>query len=243
MRLARRPRFWLITMAALVAGGVTFSLGRWQLDRGRERDALQQELRERRDLPPLAQQALWGGMTAAELLHRPVILRGTWLAQRTVFLDNRQMRGRPGFYVVTPLRLADSTRVVLVERGWVQRNFEHREQLPAVPTPDGEVQVRGHIAPPPAKLYDFDGAEHGAIRQNLALDRFRAESGLPLLDLAVRQAGDDASDGLLRDWPEPGSGSEKNYGYAFQWWAMSALTVILYVWFQFIAPRRKAPHA
>jgi surfeit locus 1 family protein len=27
----------------------------------------------------------------AALLHRPVVLRGTWIADRTVFLDNRQM--------------------------------------------------------------------------------------------------------------------------------------------------------
>jgi surfeit locus 1 family protein len=34
-----------------------------------------------------------------------------------------------------------------------------------------------------------------------------------------------------------------NYGYAAQWWALSILIAILYVWFQFIAPRRKVPHA
>ena len=71
----------------------------------------------------------------------------------------------------------------------------------------------------------------------------RAETGLPLLDVAVRQTGGDASDGLLRDWPEPASGAETNYGYAFQWWALAALTAFLYVWFQFIAPRRKPPPA
>jgi surfeit locus 1 family protein len=130
----------------------------------------------------------------------------------------------------------------LVERGWVPRNFEQREKLPPVPTPDGTVELRGRIAPPPAKLYEFSGAQRGAIRQNLDLAQFRVETGLPLLDLAVRQT-QGAPDGLLRDWPEPASGAATNYGYAFQWWAMSGLVAILYVWFQFIAPRRKAPHA
>ena len=51
------------------------------------------------------------------------------------------------------------------------------------------------------------------------------------------------SEGLLREWPEAASGAPKHYGYAFQWWALSALIAILYVWFQFIAPRRKALHA
>jgi surfeit locus 1 family protein len=71
------------------------------------------------------------------------------------------------------------------------------------------------------------------------LAQFRAETGLALLDLAVRQTGA-PSEGLLRDWPAPASGVEKHYGYAAQWWALSFLITALYVWFQFIAPRRNA---
>jgi surfeit locus 1 family protein len=98
------------------------------------------------------------------------------------------------------------------------------------------------MAPPPGKLFQFGGAGTGPIRQNLDLAQFRAETGLALLDLSVEQSGQ-ASEGLLRDWPAVASGVEKNYGYAFQWWALSVLIAILYVWFQFIAPRRKVSHA
>ena len=70
--------------------------------------------------------------------------------------------------------------------------------------------------------------------------QFRAETGLALLDLSVQQTGE-PSEGLLREWPEAASGAAKHYGYAFQWWALSALIAILYVWFQFIAPRRQGP--
>jgi surfeit locus 1 family protein len=54
----------------------------------------------------------------------------------------------------------------------------------------------------------------------------------------VQQTGA-ASEGLLRQWPQAGSGAEKNYGYAFQWWAIAVLIAILYVWFQFVLPRRR----
>jgi surfeit locus 1 family protein len=108
-----------------------------------------------------------------------------------------------------------------------------------VATPAGTVEVRGRLAPPPAKLYAFDKEEKGAIRQNLDLARFRAETGLPLLPVSVQQAGA-PSDGLLRQWPQAGSGAAKNFGYAFQWWAMAALIAFLYVWFQLVVPRRHA---
>lgn len=242
MSKLRPGRFWLVTLAAVAALAVTLALGAWQLGRAHEKLALQASMEERKALPPVGEQALLDARPSGDSRYRPVVLRGTWLAQHTVFLDNRQMNGKTGFYVVTPLRLEGSGRAVLVERGWAQRNFVNREQLPPIDTPPGIVQVRGRMAPPPAKLYEFDGAPSGPIRQNLDLAQWRAETGLPLLEVGVQQTGE-TSDGLLRDWPDAAGGAGKNYGYAFQWWALSALIAILYVWFQFIAPRRKARHA
>ena len=235
--MTRSARLALVTAAAALGFAATLALGFWQLGRGHQRDALEAAITQREALPPVAPAALLAP-DAHEQLHRRVIVRGTWDAPHTVFLDNRQMRGAPGFYVLTPLKLEGSDRAVLVQRGWAPRNFEHREKLPPVDTPSGTVEVAGRIAPPPARLYEFQADERGAIRQNLDLASFRAETGLKLLDVSVVQAGP-ASEGLLREWPRAAAGSERNYGYAVQWWAMSALIAILYVWFQFIAPRRK----
>jgi surfeit locus 1 family protein len=233
-----RLRFWSITAAAVVGLAATGALGLWQLDRGRARDALQDDIDAREQMAPVAQSALLGP-DAGQAVHRRVVLRGTWDAAHTVFLDNRQMRGAPVFYVLTPLKLDGARQAVVVQRGWAPRNFEHRDQLPAVATPAGVVELEGRIAPPPARLYEFRGAGAGPIRQNLAIGAFAAETGLALVAVSVQQVAPMASEGLLRDWPRPGSGSATNYGYAFQWWAMSAAIAILYVWFQFIAPSRK----
>jgi surfeit locus 1 family protein len=235
-------RFWVLTMAAVAGVAVTFALGMWQMSRAAQKLALHAAIEQRQALAPISQRELLASREPADLLHRTVVLRGTWDGSRTVFLDNRQMQGRIGFYVVTPLRLQGTDLAVLVQRGWAPRNFLEREKLPPVTTPDGVVELQGRLAPPPAKLYDFAGAAPGPIRQNLDLAQFGAETGLPLLALSVQQIGG-PSEGLLRDWPEPASGVETNYGYAAQWWALSILIAILYVWFQFIVPRRKVPHA
>ncbi|MEO5669139.1 MAG: SURF1 family protein [Ramlibacter sp.] len=241
--MASRPsRFWWVTLAAGAGIAATLALGAWQMDRAGQKLALQAALEQRQSMPPLRQEALLDAKGLPNLLHRPVFVRGTWMAERTVYLDNRQMQGKPGFYVVTPLRLEGSSRAVLVQRGWAPRNFQDRQKLPAVTTPSGVVEVAGRMAPPPAKLYEFDGAGSGPIRQNLDLAQFRAETRLDLLELTVQQAGA-PSEGLLRDWPQAASGVEKHYGYAFQWWALSGLIAILYAWFQFIAPRRRSKHA
>ncbi|HET8746571.1 MAG TPA: SURF1 family protein [Ramlibacter sp.] len=232
-----------IAVVALLALAITLSLGAWQWGRGQQRSAIQEAIAAREHMGPLAASQLPPVLERDDpLLHRPVLLRGEWLPQRTVFLDNRQMNGAPGFYVVTPLRLEGRQDVILVQRGWAPRNFERREALPPVATPAGVVEVHGRLAPPPAKLYAFDKEETGPIRQNLDLAWFRAETGLPLLPYSVQQTGA-ASEGLVRQWPQVGSGAEKNFGYAFQWWALAALIAILYVWFQLVLPRRQARRA
>ena len=263
MTTFRRPlglRFWLITLATVAGMLTTASLGRWQLSRAAQKEALQAMLDARGRMPAmdgrvLLSQPAMATTEAETLVHRAVVLEGRWVPEHTVYLDNRQMSGRPGFFVLTPLQLVGTpSGAVLVQRGWVPRNFQDRTQLPQVPTPqDVVVRVAGRVAAAPSRLYEFGGGEssaggHGAegssrIRQNLDLAAFRTETGLALAPLTVVQTGEavGAGDGLQRDWPVVGAGVDKHYGYAFQWFGLSGLMALLYVWFQivrrFIRPR------
>ena len=244
-----RWRFWLVTVAALVALATTLSLGRWQLSRAAQKEALLAQAQAQQSRAVLDQQAFLALPHAASAVHRPVRLRGLWLPEQTIYLDNRQMDELVGFYVLTPLALAGSDQVVMVQRGWVQRNFVDRTQLQPVQTPAGLVEVSGVLAPPPSHTFELGtassdqqqgGAGTSAIRQNLNLGEFRIETALPLrTDITVQQTGP-ASEGLKRDWPAVAVGTQTNYGYAFQWFGLSVLIVLLYVWYQFIAPRRRA---
>ncbi|MBA4177897.1 MAG: transmembrane cytochrome oxidase [Leptothrix sp. (in: Bacteria)] len=230
----------VVLLAALVAAAGTARLGLWQLDRAAQKVALHEAQQRQRSRPPLAAADLArDGAEATAQVHRNVVLQGEWLAAHTVFLENRQMNGRPGFFAVTPLRLADGS-AVLVERGWTPRDLMDRTRVAAPPAPDGMVSVHGRIAPRPGRLYEFDGAASGAIRQNLDIAAFARETGLTLRTFSIVQ--DDgprpSADGLLRQWPAPTADVQKHYGYAFQWFALCALIIGLYVWFQLIRPRR-----
>lgn len=235
-------RFWLVALAALIGAGVTLRLGLWQLSRAEQKQAIQASIDRQSALPPLGGAALASAAPDAttDLLYRRVQLQGHWLAGHTVFLDNRQIAGKPGFYVLTPLQLMPSGQTVVIQRGWAQRNFADRSVLPPVDTPEGNVSVQGRIAPAPGKLYEFDGALQGKIRQNLDLARFQAELGVPLAAFTVMQL-DPQGDGLVRDWPAIDSGVDKHLGYAFQWFALCALIASLFFWFQvvrrFLLPR------
>lgn len=231
------PRFWLVTLAALIVASGTLSLGQWQLRRAAQKEALQAAISRQARLPALDNASFYAIKLIPDAVHRQAQFRGIWQAAHTVFLDNRPMSGKTGFFVVTPLALEGSAQVILVQRGWVPRDFTSRTLLPDIPTPPGTVAVTGRISPPPSKLYEFKGIESGRIRQNLDVSAFSAEISLPLLPVSLLQTGR-ADDGLLRDWAAPNLGVERHYGYAFQWFALCALVVALYIWFQLIHPLR-----
>ena len=240
MALSARGRGMVVLLATLIGVVATANLGAWQLRRAAQKIALQEALETRAKLPAIDAAELARTPAQAEPQHyRPVRVHGRWLPERTVFLENRQMHGRVGFYVVTPLQLDGGGDAVMVQRGWVPRDLRDRTLLPAVPTAGGDVEVQGHIAPPPARLYEFAAGDTGLIRQNLDLDAFKVESGLRLLPLSVQQTDSPgtAGDGLLREWPRPAVDVQKHYGYAFQWFALCALMAGLYVWFQLVRPR------
>jgi surfeit locus 1 family protein len=238
-----RGRFWVVTLAALLMIALTFSLGQWQLGRAAQKQALQASLDQTKLLPALGNADLLGvdgsaGLNA--LKHRRVQLSGVWQPGKTVYLDNRPMHGRPGFWVLTPLLLEGSDKSVLVQRGWIARDFVDRTRLAAIQTPSQTITLQGRMAPAPAKLYAFEGADFGTIRQNLDIGLYSEETRLPLIAALVLQTDPD-SDGLQRDWAAPGTGVDKHYGYAAQWFGLCALVLGLYVWFQLILPRRRRP--
>ena len=253
--MPERWRFVLITLAALIGVAVTLSLGRWQLQRAAYKQELFDAVQRQQGLPPWSNAQLAAvqpgavpNPEAAPWLHRPVQLQGHWIAGQTLYLDNRQMQGQPGFFVLTPLRLAAPHEdvVIAVQRGWVPRNFLDRTALPEVQTPEGLVTVEGRMEAAPSRLYEFGRAgadpdgQKSRIRQNVDIAEWAVASGLPLREWSLLQTGE-ASEGLRRDWPVVTAGVEKHHGYAFLWFGLAALITLLYVWFQivrrFVRPR------
>lgn len=250
-----RRRVWVL-VAAVLGVLLTARLGVWQLDRAEQKTTLQARIDGRAGQPALAQAELARSELEAQGQHyRLVRLRGRWLAQHTVYLDNRQMNGKPGFFVVTPLLLGPGD-AVLVQRGWMPRNFQDRTALQPLPTPTGEIVLTGRLAPPPAKLLSLGDTDAGRIRQNLDLLQFAQDIGVALRPLSVQQLAPAslptdptpadaapasalplADDGLLRQWPAVAVDVGKHHGYALQWFALCALIAGLYLWFQILRPR------
>lgn len=226
-----RPRLGA-SLATLILLPVLLGLGYWQLDRAAQKQAMQAEFTASYNKPALVLNDFQARDEAAQLRWRPVIISGRYTGT-AYFLDNQVYRGEPGYRVYAPLKLAGSDDVVLVERNWRPLG-DGRQQLPEIDLPQGDMHLQGRVVPTPAT-----GIMLGEHRiQQLAEQRYRVQrikpvelanhSGRNLLPYVVRldkarHAGDDRRAALN------GFGSERHLGYAFQWFALAATLVIIYL--------------
>ncbi|MFN2645607.1 MAG: SURF1 family cytochrome oxidase biogenesis protein, partial [Burkholderiales bacterium] len=100
-----RPNGWALALAAAACAAFV-ALGQWQSRRGDAKRALALELERAERAAPI--ELAPGALDPSTLVHKRVAARGIFLAERTVFLANRLRRGRPGYEVLTPLRLGSS---------------------------------------------------------------------------------------------------------------------------------------
>ena len=219
-----RPTLWpTLGLVALVAA--TVFLGNWQRHRGAEKEALREQYELAARQPPLE---LTASTDAAALRFRPVRASGEFDGRRQVLIDNKVHAGRPGFDVVTPLKLAGADRYVLVDRGWIAQGA-YRSELPQAPPPAGAISIEGRINLPPARYLELKtDAGSGTVRQNLDIDRLAAATGLALLPFVIEQSGD-AGDSLVRDWPPPDFGIDQHWSYMLQWYSLAGLGIVLWL--------------
>ncbi len=228
MRFTFRFR-WLPFAAAVVVAAIGIALGHWQTRRAQEKDAIEARLTVREAAPPLALNA--GMPDAGEAEYRRAILRGEFVRDWTIYLDNRPYQGAAGFYVLMPFRLAASGQHILVARGWVKRDIGDRTRMPEIPTPAGMTEIEGRLRRNPGHVLQLGRAEPlrpGAIVQNVDLQEFAQASKLDIAPLMLEQLND-THDGLIRDWPRPSGGADKHRGYAFQWYALAATALVFFV--------------
>lgn len=239
---------WWVLIITLAMTAITINLGLWQLRRADQKQQISERLHRQAQLPPLStSQLLAQDLVLANTLQRQASVSGRWLPDHNVFLDNRQMSQRVGFYVVTPLQLsAPGQPILIVQRGWIPVNQQNRQQLATIHTTDTEVTITGILSAQVSQSFALGQDAGGPIRQNLELAKYTKEIGKSVLPFVLIQTSEDAPGPgmtLQRNWPAITAGIEKHLGYAFQWFLLSGLLVALYTWFQWLLPYRKKRRA
>jgi cytochrome oxidase assembly protein ShyY1 len=229
-----KSRFaWLL--AGLMLALAFAALGRWQLQRGQEKQHMLDQVAAIGGSAPrtLAAAREAGGYTRAAG-------DGRFLTGPVLLLDNQRRGANVGVRVLAPFRASDGT-ALLVDLGWLAVPGDRR--LPDVTLPPGPQSLSGLLAPPPAAGIAMGPASTPAGPNRRLLTR---------VDLAALSAdlGQTLAPRILRLDPSLPLGyardldvlpntlpPERHRGYALQWFGLALTTLLLSLYFAFFRRR------
>lgn len=138
---AARPQLWL-TVPSLIVFVILMALGVWQVERRAWKLALIDRVEQRvhATAQPIPSRDSWPAITAANDEYRHVSVSGRFLHDRETLVQAVTEEG-PGYWVLTPLKRADGTSI-LINRGFVPS--ERREASTRRDgNPEGQVEIIG----------------------------------------------------------------------------------------------------
>jgi surfeit locus 1 family protein len=230
MNLAGRrfaPAAWSVLLTA--AGVALFVvLGLWQLERAEFKSHLQAKFEQRltEDYRPLEV-----GADLEDIQYRKLRLEGSYVDGHHFLLDNQVNGGRAGYHVLTPFRLADGERVILVNRGWAPWG-DSRTTLPAVREPAVAGMAAGiaFVPEPPAlKLVELQlSGEWPELIPYIDLDALRGQYSPRLMPM-ILWLGPEIPGTYERAWDPIWLPPEKSRAYALQWFFFAGIALVLFV--------------
>ena len=208
-------------------------LGFWQIDRADQKNNLNTNYTDRQKEVPIVLNKFNALDEKTSLLWRKVELDGTFLNNQNIILDNQIFNQNAGFNIITPLKIEDSELIVLVNRGWYP-NLKNRETIPNINNISGNQNLKGHIADFPVSGIKLGNNNIETLNSQIfrfqrlevsELNYFLSANVLPYmiyLDPIIDKE-------FYGNFKLPAPDSEKNYGYAFQWFAFAVTLLIIFI--------------
>ncbi|MBT8112593.1 MAG: SURF1 family protein [Gammaproteobacteria bacterium] len=224
----RKPS-WQIVIATLAGVFFLSSLGVWQLQRAEEKKQIQLEYESRKNSEP--QTFSFPITDPASLRFQRIRVQGRFISNKQFVLDNRYLDHQVGFNILTPFKLDDSDKVVLVDRGWLPLKGP-REELPIIDVDENFRTLVSTVYVPYGKAFSLGEIDHSIswprLIQYLDFKELGMRLGHELLPLTLRMEENQA-DTYKAQWIVYASSPKRNYGYAFQWLAMALALLVIFI--------------
>ncbi len=226
--------FTLIPTTAFIVAFICFiQLGFWQLERASEKNNINSNYTLRQDDTLINLNNTNSINNKEALLWRRAEVNGSFLNKKNIILDNQIFNQIAGFNILTPFLIKDSNYVVLINRGW-HPNLASRDLIPDIQNLEGIKALKGHIAKFPSSGIslgqdNIETLNASVFRmQRLDFDELKYFLTFNLLPYMIYI--DPLIDkGNYNTFKLPAPDSEKNYGYAFQWFAFAFTLLIIFI--------------
>lgn len=206
-------------------------LGFWQLDRADEKNLLN-DAYQARQAAGTVNLNLEENINSFDFLWSKARVEGTFYLDKNILIDNQIYNQTAGFNILTPFKIKNSSWSLLVNRGW-HPNLEGRHLLPTIEDRGYLSEIQGHIVKFPVAGIKLGEENIEAINANMIrlqridldeMNQFYSANFLPYI-LFLDPLVDNE---LISNYSLPAPDSEKNYGYAFQWFAFAITLLIIY---------------
>ena len=215
-----------ITIFFVIFAVVFFSLGIWQIERGQKKTQIMSEFENKLTKEPIY-------LNAESKKWDRVLVSGRWENKKQLLIDNVIHQGIAGYKVLTPLRIDETNKLILVDRGWIKQN-KFRDQLPDIQIPDDFESVSGTLEQPELglvlsdELISNNWPKISQTKNVEVISKAYTEEIFPMILLA---------DPLLKNSLEyikitPTNMTPiKHYGYSSQWFLMFIVLCFMYIWY------------
>ena len=215
-----------ITVFFVFFASLFFFLGLWQIERGQAKKIIIEEFNNNLTKKPAY-------LEIDSKKWDRVFVEGKWDSSKQILIDNVIHRGISGFKVLTPLKIKNSEKTILVDRGWIKRE-RSRETIPDIKVPEDTVMVSGILESPELGLVlseDLVTKTWPKISQTKNPDILLKEYDETMYKLLLM------ADPLLKNSLEyikivpTNIMPSKHFSYAAQWFSMFLVLCLMFIWY------------
>ena len=215
-----------ITVFFVFFASLFFFLGLWLIERGQAKKIIIEEFNNNLTKKP-------SYLEIDSKKWDRVFVEGKWDSSKQILIDNVIHRGISGFKVLTPLKIKNSEKTILVDRGWIKRE-RSRETIPDIKVPEDTVMVSGILESPELGL---------VLSEDLVTKTWPKISQTKNPDILLKEYDDTMyklllmADPLLKNSLEyikivpTNMMPSKHFGYAAQWFSMFLVLCLMFIWY------------
>ncbi len=228
---------WRITAFSVICVTVFLNLSHWQIQRAEEKRGLQHDYERRRNLPAVAPGSLDSDKQYPAGQNLKLV--GYYDNEHTFLLDNRVLKGKVGYEVISPMRLSTDSKwdQVLVNRGWTEMGPIRTKHV-EIARIETEVEAEGWIYVPHGEMVTL-ARERADVGWPKVIQQLDFRDLIMSLDTKSRifpyivRLTESSPGALPRRWPVVNMLPAKHTGYAIQWFIMAIVVLVAYVWSAF----------
>ncbi|KAG0143918.1 hypothetical protein CROQUDRAFT_80559 [Cronartium quercuum f. sp. fusiforme G11] len=142
---ARTAKRWTpMTVVLICVPLLTFGLGTWQVQRLKWKQHLIQDLEDKMRVDPIRLPESINPEVIPEFEYRKIRVQGVFDHSKEILIESRTRDAELGYHLITPLVRSEGGEPILVNRGFIKREFKEQSSRPASVTGD-TIEVIGML--------------------------------------------------------------------------------------------------